>query len=825
MKKTMFRILLGASMLVSGMAMAQIQGEGGQPRAFKTDGSNAAVSFVTMSPFNLDSMMDIAAQMDAVKGPYKFGYNHYTNFTATNSGTWETLPNGDRIWHLGIECLGATTINLAFNNFFMPVGARMFVYSEDHTQVLGAFTSTSNFDDRMFGTELIAGERVIIEYFEPVSAVGQGSFNLFRVTHGFRSTAPFISEVSRAFGDAGSCNNNVNCPGGASWVDQKRSVVCLVSGGSEFCTGALVNNTCNNGTPYVLTANHCGAADGSWVFRFNWESASCANPSSNPASQSLSGGTARASNANSDVHLCEINTVPPSNYNVYYAGWNRTTNPVDSVVAIHHPSGDIKKITWALNQTNSASWGGADCWQVGQWTSGVTEPGSSGSPLFDNNHRIIGQLYGGPSACGQPANQLHDFYGKFASSWNFGSTAATRLSDWLDPCNTNPQTLDGYDPNMPTQALDAQMTNLVSPLGNYSLCAGTQTENVVFVLRNAGQNALTSCTITWQVDNNPSTVYNWSGNLASSATANVTLGTLTLPVGTHTLTAVVSNPNNGTDGNAANNTTSGVFTLTLVPLVQPPLVEGFQTPTFPPTDWQLVTPNGVTWIHNTAVGAGSSSSMSINNFDNDTRNSFDLMQTMSFDFSNAALVQLSFDVAYARYSNQFTDSLAVLISSDCGVTWSQVYYKGGQVLATAPDNTNLFIPTTSQWRNEVVNLNAYAGQSGLLIAFKAIGGYGNMLYVDNINIGVTLTSPEIAAASNWSVFPNPSQTGMFTLDCSRMNGQATSYEVVNMLGETVANGQAQQTTTINLSTLAEGTYFLRVTTNAGVSTRKLMIAK
>ena len=176
------------------------------------------------------------------------------------------------------------SINLAFSNFYLPPGAKLFVYSKDHSQVLGAFTSKNNIPDKFLGTELIRGNEVIVEYFEPKAVRRQGTFILFRVTHGYKDLG---NDVFRSFEDAGACINNINCPQYAEFTTQKRAVVCIISGSNAICSGALINDNLNDGTPYVLTANHCGTVDGTWVFRFNWEAPGCSNPSSSPPFQSI----------------------------------------------------------------------------------------------------------------------------------------------------------------------------------------------------------------------------------------------------------------------------------------------------------------------------------------------------------------------------------------------------------------------------------------------------------------------------------------------------------------------------------------------------------
>jgi lysyl endopeptidase len=255
-------------------------------------------------------------------------------------------------------------------------------------------------------------------------------------------------DYARSFGQAGSCIPNVRCPEGDSWSDQRRAVICLVTGGNAFCTATLINNTANDGTPYVLTANHCGTPSGSWVFRFNWEAAGCADPGVSPSvTQSISGAIPVAHNTASDFCLCKMSSLPPASFQVFYAGWNNAPLPADSVCTIHHPSGDIKKLTLSKNPVTASSWAGASVWKTGTWTEGCTESGSSGAPLFDPGRHLVGQLYSGPSACGVAISQDYDCFGRFDISWNGDTLPQGRLIDWLDPVHSGAMTNDGYDPN------------------------------------------------------------------------------------------------------------------------------------------------------------------------------------------------------------------------------------------------------------------------------------------------------------------------------------------------------------------------------------------
>lgn len=827
--------LLVSSVCFALQATAQL-GEGGTPPSFRSDPENTRVTFITTPSFNIDSMLSEDVLRDANKQPYRFGYNHFVNYNLQNSGTWETASNGTRTWRLGITCPGAMTVNLAFDHFKMAPGAKLFVYSADHQAVAGAFTEKHNWADEKFGTELLPGESVIVEVVEPAAVAGQSTLNLFRITHGYRSTSPFIQQMLRGFGDAGNCHNNVHCPGAANWQDQVRAAVCLVSGGSEFCSGSLINNTCNNGTPYVLTANHCGSADGTWVFRMNWEAPGCSDPTSSPASQSLSGGTARASWAGSDVHLAEINSAIPSNYNVFFAGWNRVNTPADSTVCIHHPAGDIKKISWAQNPTISATYGSADCWRTTLWTSGVTEPGSSGSPLYDQNRRIVGQLYGGPSYCGAPTNSLNDYYGKFSTSWTGGGTNSTRLSNWLDACNTGATTDDGYDPNQPTVALDAQMLGIVTPAsGTISTCNTTYSFTPVVTLRNAGTNTLTSATITYQLDTQTPVVYNWTGSLATGANTNLTLNAMSAGSGAHTFQVTVSNPNNGTDGNASNNTASVSFTVNVMGPVPLPIVEGFEQTTFAPAGWMLNNPNNNNTWERTTAASGYSSSTASARIDHhapqsSTAGNRDNLYTPVLDLTGATNASLLFDVAYARYSATYSDTLAVLVSTDCGQTWSTIFVKGGTTLATAPDNTNAFIPNASQWRTENVSLNSYLGQNDVQLNFQLRSGWGNICYLDNVNI-----TSSTAVGPEWheglvSIYPNPVNNATagaaLTIDFGSRVITGCGVTITDMAGRRVLQQQFAQVegkTVLHTGELQAGVYMLQLSHNGQQFTKKLVI--
>ena len=361
--------------------------------------------------------------------PYRFGATFEVNYNLNNSGQWIEINEG-RVWRLSIKSENAYSINLIYDKFILPDGAEMFVYDENMTTILGAFTSSNNKEYQTFSTAPTKGNTTIIEYFEPYDVDFNGEISISSVIHAYRDI--FFNET-RGYGDSGSCNNNVNCSEFSDWSDEVRSVaMILTSGGSRLCTGSLINNVRQDLTPYFLTANHCLGGDQNWIFMFNYESPVCTNQNG-PTNMTVQGSTRLVNSSTSDVALLRLNEIPPADYEVHYAGWDATGLTPSTPVGIHHPSGDIKKISFDYNNASNAG----NYWDVNQWEDGTTEPGSSGSPLFDGNtQRIIGQLYGGTASC---TSITYDTYGKVSTSWSLG------LSDYLDPDNTGTNFIDGID--------------------------------------------------------------------------------------------------------------------------------------------------------------------------------------------------------------------------------------------------------------------------------------------------------------------------------------------------------------------------------------------
>ena len=664
--------------------------------------------------------------------PWRFGENIDVDIDVKTDGVVDLLPDGSRLFRIAIQSPGALSVNLLFDHFVIPDGATLFIYSKDGSDIHGAFTSYNNQQDLMFATTLIQGEEIILEYHEPVFALFSGILHISRVTHGYRGPFDFM----KAFGGSGSCNVNVACPQSAGMEDQIRSVCMLVSGGNGFCTGALINNTAQDGKPYVLSADHCYSTPGSVVYWFNWQSATCSNPSSSPSYNSMSGATQRARNSASDFWLVELNQAIPSNYNVYYSGWNKTTdnNISGKVWGIHHPSGDIKKISWSLLGVSTTTYldnavpGNGSHWRITNWSDGTTtEGGSSGSPLFDPNGRIIGQLHGGYASC---SSNTSDWYGKLGVSWTGGGTSATRLSNWLDPSGTGAMTLNGYDPNAVSNTLDAQLLNIIVPENTYCSISSVSPQ---VTIKNNGTQTLTSATVSYMLNGGSPVSISWTGSLTTGQTAVVTFPLISLAAGlSQTFVASVTNPNGGTDQQASNNSVSLIFNV--VGGMQLPFTEGFEGTTFAPDCWVNMKTGGSgtgTWNRATAgtyptCSPYSGSAMARYNSYNYAAGTTGILASRSFDLQGDDDVFSFWMYRDNGYLNNL-DRINVYVNTAQNVT-------GATLLGTIHrSRTQTPVVTTNGWyKYEFQIPTGVIGTRYLIL--EGVSAYGNNMFVDELQL-------------------------------------------------------------------------------------------
>ncbi len=405
-----------------------------------------------------------ALKEDEKNGAARFAAPVAVNYSLEENGTWTILPGGDRVWRLQLYAQDALGIFVYYDDFYMPVGGQFFMYDANGQQLKGAYTNRNNKQSGKFMTGMIEGETAILEYYEPLSARGQGIIDISRIYYAYKNDfKPQLPDnvypVKSGFGDAADCHVNINCDEGANWQDHKRGVVRILrvfDEGMGWCSGSLINNTNQDETPYILSAFHC--YDGFtpqldvWRFDFNYESTACSNPLNEPGANSMLGCQYRAGWSDTDVLLLELLENVPSTYNARFNGWNRTLSHIpDTSTIIHHPRGDIKKISQdydpAIIFGNSINWSNGVTtppnhhYEV-NFDLGTFEDGSSGSNLLDENGHIIGQLHGGNSSC----FLFEGFFGRFSLSWDEGPTQAERLREWLDPAGTGQLILEALEP-------------------------------------------------------------------------------------------------------------------------------------------------------------------------------------------------------------------------------------------------------------------------------------------------------------------------------------------------------------------------------------------
>lgn len=375
-----------------------------------------------------------ALQLSATSVP-RYAAPHTTALRPDQGGTWRW--EGDQlVWQLRVQSRGARSLNFGFSRYRLPAGAELWVSSADCATVVGPFTDRNNAAHEQLWTPMVEGEEAVLTLVVPPAVLPSLELELGSVNRGY---------VAMSQAKSGSCNVDVRCREGNDWKDEIRAVAVFSTGGSLFCTGYLVNNAAADGTPYFMTANHCGINSSnaaSLVVYWNYETSSCGARPDGRLDQFQSGAEFLVGGAASDFTLLRLEESPDPEFFVHYAGWDASDVAPRAAVAIHHPNTDEKRISFENDPLTitegfrNVEVAGATHLRIGDWDVGTTEPGSSGSPLFNAEHRIIGQLHGGQAACG---NSDPDWYGRFAISYRAG------LSRFLDPQGSGATAIDGRD--------------------------------------------------------------------------------------------------------------------------------------------------------------------------------------------------------------------------------------------------------------------------------------------------------------------------------------------------------------------------------------------
>jgi hypothetical protein len=446
---------LGLSLVVlgfgAGSAFAQLGSAPGSRQARADLLPPDRVAVIELPPLDLDAVLKEDRERAQQQLPPRFAVPQERKLTPADAGTWEDLDAHTLLWRLRVRSPGAVSLNLGFGHYRMTKGGMLSVHSTDLTHVVRPFTQADNEAHGELWTPVVGTDDLMVELRIPADELDELLLELTWLNQGYRGFGANQTALM-----SGSCNVDVVCPEGIPWALEIPSVGVISTGGSTFCSGFLVNNVRQDLKPYFMTANHCGITSGnaaSLVVYWNYQNSTCRPPGSpssgNPGNGSLAqfntGSIFRATNTPSDFTLVELDDAIDPAFDVSYAGWDATGATGTSAIGIHHPNTDEKRISFEDQPTTTTTYlqntvpGDGTHVRIEDWDLGTTEPGSSGSPLFNQAHHIIGQLHGGFASC---TSQTSDWYGKFAVSWTGGGTNSTRLKNWLDPDNTGTLVID-----------------------------------------------------------------------------------------------------------------------------------------------------------------------------------------------------------------------------------------------------------------------------------------------------------------------------------------------------------------------------------------------
>jgi len=475
----------------------------------------APVEQVATARFDALDLTRIAeedALREAGGQPMRFAIAHDSTVTARTGGSWEQHGENS-VWRYRVQAREATSLNFGFTHFHLPPSARVYVYAtNNHDDIAGPYDAASHNALGQLWTPIIAANDVTVELDVASSERDQVELVLGKINQGYRGfgtlskgyaqpAMPVHGEGKSACSPdailSGACNMDVACMDESDpWNKPRRAVGAYTMSGTDTCTGSLVNNTNGDRSMLFITASHCEVVNNpaAIVVYWNYESPTCRTPGTSANGSALpkpsttsSGSTFLARTRNpfsgsdctnsalcSDTTLVRLNGTPDPDWNLYWAGWDRSTTGAhcqpgpdahsDSgeCASIHHANVDEKRITFVEQDfvIGSISGGHNTHWHAywdptppilpnipsPQPTSlppGVTEPGSSGSPLYNASQHFVGVLSGGNSACGATGENLSDLYGQLAVAWEGEGTTATRMKDWLDPAGNGATAIDG----------------------------------------------------------------------------------------------------------------------------------------------------------------------------------------------------------------------------------------------------------------------------------------------------------------------------------------------------------------------------------------------
>jgi len=485
---------------------------GGKPLFTDSDYSSklrgTTESIIEMPAFDLDSTLRLDALNEQnMRGGFTFAHKFYTKIRKGMDGENGVLEDGTKYWRIKIRSAKAYSINLLFTKFKIPEGGKLFIYNSDFSHIIGAFDYRNNSESGLFPTRPVSGDEITIEYSEPKDVDFTAELEIGEVNHDYRGILrgePSNQTEHNSQATNFRCMPDVSCDEYADDPNVRAAVLLIINGNSS-CSGSLINNTKNNGTPYLLTSVHClnpdiakGITQNSNFYTtcaetiiafFNYQRSICGSKMRATEEMTLARTYPRTIIQKNDIALLEFYEQAPLHYNAYYAGWNINAAVTENIpfTNIHHPSRDMKryglsngKIT-LIDSPYHSYFALGSFWRVNGWTEGSTAGGSSGSPLFDNNGLIIGSLHGGDSYCKYPLtptrpNGAADEFWALCKGWTATDLFAS-IGSMLDPNNSGVEQCAAFDPHQqyPLQRI-----------GNFNYTNENQLDTAKYALPNSG---------------------------------------------------------------------------------------------------------------------------------------------------------------------------------------------------------------------------------------------------------------------------------------------------------------------------------------------------
>lgn len=509
-----------------------------------------------------------------------------------------------------------------------------------------------------------------------------------------------------------------------------------------------------------------------------------------------------------------------------------TLTPVQ-ISLTHSISADYKSVNVNVTVTSDAALTGNLVLRVAVAERNIVfaaAPGSNGEKEF--SHVMRKML---PNSDGTPTGDFAAGVPKtFSFNWqlaNFYNLNEVEVVAWLQDEDSQEVFQSALSvPNTTIPGGNYAKVNL-SAAASYKLtCESTLTPT--FNLKNVGTAALTTADIQYRVDDGTWNTYSWTGNLNPNLTTAVSLPAVTFATpGTHKISIFISTTNNGTQINQVD--ASGAITVNaFFSASVPPVTDDFEA-TFPSAGWALkATSAGDVWQQVAGYGAYDNSATSIVAAFYSIQTGTLELYLPKLDLTSASAASLTFDHAYAYYVNGadiFKDRLQFEVSTNCGSSWTSVYDKSGDDLATVDPLATSYVPAASDWVTESIDLSPYAGVE-ILLRIKGISSYGNNLWLDNVNVAITSDVKNLTSLSNFTVQPNPARANAevrFTLD----QPENLQMQVFGMDGSLVQSRQlgnlvaGQQVVALDATSLSAGSYRVVLQGKAGVAQTQWIVVK